>query len=36
VRKANKVLDKIKKEYGYKELGLSAMFSNGEAWYDYV
>jgi hypothetical protein len=36
VEKANKVLDKIKKEYGYKELGLSAMFSNGEAWYDYV
>ena len=36
LKKANKVLDKIKKEYGYKELGLSAMFSNGEAWYDYV
>lgn len=36
VRRANKVLDKIKKAYGYKELGLSAMFSNGEAWYDYV
>jgi DNA polymerase I-like protein with 3'-5' exonuclease and polymerase domains len=36
VRKANKVLDKIKKAYGYKELGLSVMFSNGEAWYDYV
>lgn len=36
VKKANKVLDKIKKYYGYKELGLSAMFSNGEAWYDYV
>jgi len=36
VRKANKVLDKIKKAYGYKELGLSAMFSNGEAWYDYI
>ena len=34
--KANKVLDKIKKAYGYKELALSAMFSNGEAWYDYV
>ena len=36
VKKADKVLDKIKKDYGYKELGLSAMFSNGEAWYDYV
>ena len=36
LKKANKVLDKIKKAYGYKELGLSAMFSNGEAWYDYV
>ena len=34
--KANKVLDKIKKEYGFKELGLSALFSNGEAWYDYI
>ena len=34
--KANKVLDKIKKSYGYKELGLSALFSNGEAWYDYI
>ena len=36
VRKANKVVDKIKRDYGYKELGLSAMFSNGEAWYDYI
>lgn len=36
VEKANKVLDKIKKDYGYKELELSAMFSNGEACYDYV
>ena len=36
VKKANKVLDNIKKEYGYKELSLSCMFSNGEAWYNYV
>ena len=36
VKKANKVVDKIKKSYGYKELSCSAMFSNGEAWYDYV
>ena len=36
VKKANKVLDKIKKVYRYKELGLSALFSNGEAWYDYI
>ena len=36
VGKANKVVDKIRRDYGYKELGLSAMFSNGEAWYDYI
>lgn len=36
VRKANKVLNKIKKSYGYKELTRTALFSNGEAWYDYV
>ena len=36
VKKANKVLDKIKKEYGYKELSLSCTFSNGEAWYNYA
>lgn len=36
VEKANKVLDEIKKDYGYKELGLSAMFSNGEAFYNYI
>ena len=35
VRKANKVLNKIKKAYGYKELVRTALFSNGEAWYDY-
>lgn len=34
--KANKVLDKIKKDYGLKELCCVAQFSNGEAWYDYV
>ena len=36
VRKANKVLNKIKRSYGYKELTRTALFSNGEAWYDYV
>lgn len=36
VEKANKVLDKIKKSYRYKELELSVIFSNGEARYDYV
>ena len=36
VRKANKVLNKIKRAYGYKELTRTALFSNGEAWYDYV
>lgn len=35
LRKANKVVDKIMKSYGYKELVLSVLFSNGEAWYDY-
>ena len=35
VRKANKVVDKIKRAYGYKELTCSCVFSNGEAWYDY-
>ncbi len=35
VEKANKVVDKIMKEYGYKELTKVAQFSNGEAWYDY-
>ena len=36
IRKANKVLDNIKKSYGYKELSCSALFSNGEAWYDEI
>jgi hypothetical protein len=36
VRKANKLLNKIKRSYGYKELTRTALFSNGEAWYDYV
>lgn len=36
VRKANKVVDKIMKYYGLKELCCVARFSNGEAWYDYV
>lgn len=36
IRKANKVLNKIKRAYGYKELTRTALFSNGEAWYDYV
>lgn len=36
VEKANKVLDEIKKSYGYKELAKSVQFSNGEVWYDYI
>ena len=36
VEKANKVVDKIMKDYGYKELTKVAQFSNGEAWYDYI
>lgn len=34
--KANKVVGKIMKYYGFKELCCVAQFSNGEAWYDYV
>lgn len=33
VEKANKVVDSIKKAYGYKELTCTTVFSNGEAWY---
>lgn len=33
IEKANKVVDEIKKSYGYKELACTAVFSNGEAWY---
>ena len=36
VEKANKVVDKIMKDYGFKELAKVAQFSNGEAWYDYI
>lgn len=36
LRKANKVLDKIKREYRLKELTCVGVFSNGEAWYDYI
>lgn len=36
VEKANKVVDKIMKCYGLRELTKVAQFSNGEAWYDYV
>lgn len=36
VEKANKVVDKIMKDYGFKELTKVAQFSNGEAWYDYI
>ena len=36
VAKANKVVDKIMKDYGLRELTKVAQFSNGEAWYDYV
>ena len=33
VERANKVLDKIKKSYGYQELACDGVFSNGEAIY---
>lgn len=36
IKKANKVVDKIMKYYGLRELTKVAQFSNGEAWYDYV
>lgn len=36
LKKANKLVDKIKREYGLRELAKVAQFSNGEAWYDYV
>ena len=36
LKKADKVVDKIMKEYGFRELTKVAQFSNGEAWYDYV
>lgn len=36
LRKANKVVDKIRRSYHFKELRCSAVFSNGEAIYDYI
>lgn len=36
IEKANKVVDQIMKEYGFRELCCTARFSNGEAWYDYT
>lgn len=36
IRKANKVLDELKKEYGYKELICVGVFSNGEAIYNEI
>lgn len=36
VEKANKVLDNIKKAYGYKELSCDGVFSNGEAIYSVI
>jgi hypothetical protein len=36
LKMANKVVDKIKKDYGLRELKQTALFSNGEAWYDYA
>ena len=35
IRKANKVVNELMREFGYKELVRTALFSNGEAWYDY-
>lgn len=36
LKKANKLVDKIMKDYGLRELTKVAQFSNGEAWYNYV
>ena len=36
LKKADKVVDQIMKEYGFRELVKTVQFSNGEAWYDYV
>lgn len=35
-KKCDKILDEIKREYGYKELKVSARFSNGETMYSVV
>jgi len=35
LKKANKIVNKIKRAYHYKELVKTCQFSNGEAWYDY-
>ena len=36
LKKADKLVNKIKKDYGLRELTKVAQFSNGEAWYDYI
>jgi hypothetical protein len=36
LKKADKVVDQIMKDYGFRELVKTVQFSNGEAWYDYV
>lgn len=36
VEKANKILDKIKEDYGYIELSCDGVFSNGEAIYSVI
>lgn len=35
-KKCDEILDEIKKEYGYKELRVSARFSNGETMYRFI
>ena len=35
-KKCDKILDEIKREYGYKELKVSARFSNGETMYSFI
>jgi hypothetical protein len=36
LKKADKVVDQIMKDYGFRELVKTVQFSNGEAWYDYI
>lgn len=36
VDKCNQIIDQIKKDYGYRELGTTARFSNGETIYSFI
>lgn len=36
IEKANKIIDKIKEDFGYDEYKVSARFSSGETWYSKI